>query len=291
MNRTWATYFGRGIVRSVEDFGMMGEPPTHPELLDWLATEFVRQHWSMKVMHRLIVTSATYRQSSRVTPQLLARDSANELLARAPRLRVEAEIIRDIALRSSGLLNEQIGGPSVYPPQPDGVSELSWAGTPWPESKGPDRFRRGMYTFLKRTAPHPQLITFDAPTSEVVCPRRIRSDTPLQALTTLNDAAFVEAAQALARRIVTEAPKDDAARATLAFRLCLSRTPDETELANMTRFYTAELAKYREHPDGARQAATSEAVQPAKDADLPQLAAWTTVSRALLNLDETITRE
>jgi hypothetical protein len=291
MNRVWANYFGRGIVRSVEDFGTMGEAPSHPELLDWLATEFIRQHWSLKAMHRLIVTSATYRQSSRVPGNLLERDPDNTILARGPRLRVEAEIIRDIALRASGLLNETIGGPSVYPPQPEGVSEQSWANTPWPESKGPDRFRRGMYTFLKRTAPHPQLVTFDAPTSEVVCPRRIRSDTPLQALTVLNDAAFVEAAQALARRIVSEGPKDAAGRATFAFGLCLSRAPDERELEKLVQFHQEQVDQFRQHPEQAKQVAISEAVPAVQDADVADLAAWTVVSRSVLNLDETITKE
>jgi hypothetical protein len=291
MNRVWARYFGRGIVRSVEDFGSMGEAPSHPELLDWLATEFVRQHWSMKAMHRLIVTSATYRQSSRVSPDLLQRDPDNTLLARGPRLRVEAETVRDIALRASGLLNETIGGPSVFPPQPEGVSQQSYSNTPWPESKGPDRFRRGMYTFLKRTSPHPQLITFDAPTSEVVCPRRIRSNTPLQALTILNDAAFTEAAQALAHRVVTEGPADDAGRVAYVFRLCLSRSPDATETKQIVDFYHDQLKRFDQDAEAAKSAAASEAVPLATAADVPQQAAWTVVSRAILNLDETITKE
>ena len=291
MNRMWATYFGRGIVRSVEDFGTMGEPPTHPQLLDWLATEFIRQKWSMKAMHRLIVTSATYRQASEVTPSLQQRDPANELLARGPRLRVEAEIVRDIALAAGGLLSDKIGGPSVFPPQPEGVSEMSYANSGWPTSTGPDRFRRGMYTFLKRTAPHPQLITFDAPTSEVVCARRIRSDTPLQSLTTLNDTAFVEAAQGLARRVLAEGPRDDAGRVAYAFRLCVARAPDAKEREQIVAFYNAQLKRFRESPGVAKQMATSDVVKAPDRADLPELAAWTAVSRALLNLDETITKE
>ena len=242
-------------------------------------------------MHRLIVTSATYRQSSRVTPQLQQRDPSNGLLARGPRQRVEAEIVRDIALAAAGLLSEKVGGPSVYPPQPEGVGEMSYSNNAWPTSSGPDRFRRGMYTFLRRTAPHPQLITFDAPTSEFVCARRIRSDTPLQALTTLNDTAFVEAAQGLAKRVMTEGPKDDPGRATLAFRLCLSRIPDEVELSQILAFHDAQLARFREHPEDAKSVSVSETVKPPEGVDLPQLAAWTTVSRAILNLDETITRE
>jgi hypothetical protein len=291
MNRMWATYFGRGIVRSVEDFGAIGEAPSHPELLDWLATEFVRQRWSQKAMHRLIVTSATYRQSSRATAAEQRRDPANELLARGPRLRVEAEVVRDIALSAAGLLTDEVGGPSVYPPQPEGVGAQSYSNSAWPTSKGAERFRRGMYTFLKRTAPHPQLITFDAPTSEVVCSRRIRSDTPLQALTTLNDTAFVEAAQALAARVLREGPADDAGRIEYAFRLCVARRPDGTEREQILEFYRRELARYREKPAVAKLVATSEAVPVAKEADISELAAWTTVSRALLNLDETIVKE
>ena len=291
MNRMWAMYFGRGIVRSVEDFGVMGEPASHPELLDWLATEFIRQHWSQKAMHRLIVTSATYRQSSRVSLSLQQRDPANALLARGPRLRVEAEIVRDISLAVAGLLTDKIGGPSVFPPQPEGVGAMSYSNSGWPTSTGPDRFRRGMYTFLRRTSPNPQLITFDAPNSDLVCSRRIRSDTPLQALTTLNDTAFVEAAQGLARRVMIEGPKDDGGRAVYAFRLCVARLPDEKELGQIMAFYGEHLARFREHLAMAKQVAVSDSVQPPADVDVGQLAAWTTVARALLNLDETITKE
>ena len=291
MNRTWAIYFGRGIVRTAEDFGVMGEAPSHPELLDWLATEFIRQKWSQKGMHRLIVTSATYRQSSQVSPALQQRDPSNELLARGARLRVEAEIIRDIALKAGGLLSEKVGGPSVFPPQPDDIGAESYSGHTWATSTGPARFRRGLYTFLRRTSPNPQLITFDAPTSELVCSRRNRSDTPLQALTTLNDTAFVEAAQGLARRVITEGPKDDAGRAALAFRICMARAPDADELGRIVAFHQAQLARFQKNPGVAKQVASSEAVKAPEHADLPQLAAWTTVSRALLNLDETITKE
>ena len=291
MNRMWATYFGRGMIRSVEDFGVMGEPASHPEMLDWLATEFIRRHWSQKAMHRLIVSSATYRQSSSVSASLKQRDPANELLARGPRLRVEAEIVRDIALAAAGLLTDQIGGPSVFPPQPEGIGAMSYSNSGWPTSTGPDRFRRGMYTFLRRTSPNPQLITFDAPTSEFVCARRIRSDTPLQALTTLNDLAFVEAAQGLARRVMQEGPIDNAGRVVYAFRVCVSRMPDDQEIEQIKAFYNENLARFREHPEIAKQVAISDSVQPPSGSDVAQLAAWTTVSRALLNLDETITKE
>ena len=200
MNRQWAAFFGRGLVRTAEDFGYQGEPPSHPELLDWLALELPRQGWSMKRMHKLIVMSATYQQSSRATPELLAKDPENRLLARGPRVRLEAEVIRDAALRASGLLSERIGGPSVFPPQPPGVTtEGTYGGLEWKVSPGGDRYRRGLYTFTKRTAPFAMATTFDAPSGEVCVARREVSNTPLQALTLLNDPVFEEAAQALGR--------------------------------------------------------------------------------------------
>ena len=291
MNRAWATFFGRGIVNTVQDFGLMGEPPSHPELLDWLATEFPRQGWSTKAMHRLIVTSATYRQDNRVTPDLLGRDPGNVLLARGPRNRVEAEMVRDLALSVGGLLDPRVGGPSVFPPQPDGVAELSYGATPWPTSTGGDRWRRGLYTYLKRTSPYPAMLTFDAPTSDTTCVRRPRSNTPLQALTLLNDKVFVEASQALARRVLKEAPAGDAtARAKLAFRLCTGREALADEVAEVAAFYDAQLARFRDGSADAAAVAVSEALPAPAGADLPELAAWTVVSRALLNLDETITK-
>ena len=204
MNRVWEQYFGHGLVETVEDFGTQGERPTHPELLDWLATEFVRQGWSLKAMHRLIVTSATYRQSSRATPELIERDPYNRLLARGPRFRVPAETVRDMALEVSGLLSPKIGGPSVFPYQPDGIWTQIYSGDKWEISKGEDKYRRGLYTFWRRTSPYPAFMSFDAPSRELICARRLRSNTPLQALTTLNDPSFVEAAEALARRIMKE---------------------------------------------------------------------------------------
>ena len=224
MNWMWHHHFGRGLVATLEDFGTQGEKPSHPELLDWLATEFVRQKWSMKAMHKLIVTTATYRQSSKARPELMSRDPLNVLLARQNRPRLEAEIVRDLALASSGLLNRRIGGPSVHPPQPPGISELSYAGSVrWVESTGPDRYRRGMYTWFQRTSPYPMLITFDAPDSNVCCSRRERSNTPLQALTLLNDTVFVECAQALARRILAEKVEGRQERIRYGFRLCVAR--------------------------------------------------------------------
>jgi hypothetical protein len=264
MNRIWQHYFGRGLVNTSEDFGAQGEKPSHPELLDWLATEFVRQRWSLKAMHRLIVTSATYRQSSTVTLELEARDPENILLARAPRFRVEAEIVRDIALAASGLLNPEIDGPSVFPPQPPGITDLSRGNLPWIVARGKDRYRRGMYTFWKRTSPYPSLTVFDAPTADTTTVRRSRSNSPMQALTTLNDEAYVEAARALARRILRDASPDDASRLRYAFRLCLSREPDGFEQDTLTAL--------------VRKSSTVEE-------------GWFDVARVLLNLDETITRD
>ena len=263
MNRIWQHYFGRGIVKTSEDFGTQGDKPSHPELLDWLATEFSRQHWSLKSMHRLIVTSATYRQSSKVTPEMEERDPENILLARGARFRVEAEIVRDIGLQISGLLNPEIGGPSVFPPQPPGITDLSRGNLQWIVATGKNRYRRGMYTFWKRTSPYPSLTVFDAPIAETLTVRRTRSNSPMQALTTLNDEAYVEMAKALAERVLREGPPDDAARLRYAFRLCAGREPDGFEkdtLATVLRKSAPEQG-------------------------------WFDVARVLLNLDETITRE
>ena len=198
VNRLWEAYFGRGLVETENDFGTQGIPPSHPELLDWLATEFVAQGWSLKAMHRRIVTSATYRQSSKHRPELASFDGGNRLLARQSRLRLDAEIIRDASLAACGLLTRQVGGPSVFPPQPAGVMTLGQMKREWTPSTGPDRYRRGLYTFFWRATPHPSLIVFDAPDGTQACTRRIRSNTPLQALTLLNDEAFFEFARALA---------------------------------------------------------------------------------------------
>jgi Protein of unknown function (DUF1553)/Protein of unknown function (DUF1549)/Planctomycete cytochrome C len=290
MNQAWQAFFGRGLVGTVENFGTRGDEPTHPALLDWLATEFPRRGWSMKAMHRLIVTSATYRQSSVTTEELLARDPKNELLARGPRFRVDAEFVRDIALSASGLLNPEIGGPSVYPPQPSGVTELAYGQVGWPTSKGSARYRRGLYTFIKRTAPYAAFTTFDAPSSETTCVRRERSNTPLQALTLLNDAVFVEASRALAQRVLTQAPASFEERARLAFRLCLSRPPRDQEQRMLAEFYNRQLHRFQCGEADAGKVAGTDATQ-AGSVDPSELAAWTTVARILLNLDETVTKE
>jgi hypothetical protein len=284
MNYQWAAFFGKGIVRTVEDFGYQGERPSHPELLDFLAVSLVEQNWSMKAMHRAIVTSATYRQSSRVTPELLAKDPENRLLARGPRVRLEAEIIRDSMLKASGLLCERIGGPSVFPPQPPGVStEGAYGGLAWDLSPGGNRYRRGLYTFTKRTAPYAMTSTFDGPSGEVCVARREMSNSPLQALTLLNDPAFVEAYQALGRLMV-KMPGSAQDRIGRLFRMCLARSVQPDELSMLVQFYESqrERLEHREL-DAAKIAgsATPESIDQA---------AWTVLARAILNLDETVTK-
>ena len=266
MNRDWQKFFGRGIVETEDDFGLQGSRPTHPQLLDWLASEFMRGGWDVKRMHRRLATSAVYRQSSRARSDLLEKDPGNHWLARQGRLRLDAEIVRDAALSASGLLTETLGGPSVFPPQPDGVFDFTQDPKPWSAATGANRCRRGMYTHFWRSAPYPALMVFDAPSGNVTCTRRVRSNTPLQALTMANDTAFVECAQALARQVQAAAP-GDADRLHDAFHRCLSREPTPGELERLSAF----LARER--------SATSE------------LAAWMAVCRVVLNLDEMITRE
>jgi hypothetical protein len=241
MNRVWMRYFGRGIVETEEDFGTQGSSPTHPELLDWLASEFIRRGWSFKAMHRLIVTSATYRQSSHTRADLAERDPRNLLLARQERLRVEGEIVRDAALSASGLLDPTIGGPSVHPPQPEGVYAFTQTGKKWEADTGPNRFRRGLYTQFYRSAPYPLFTIFDAPDFQNVCTRRTRSNTPLQALNIANDPAFLEMAGALAKRVTREISANDLdARLRRAFVLCLSREPSAKELAVLSAYCEAQ---------------------------------------------------
>ncbi len=296
VNRTWQSYFGIGIVSTAEDLGRQCDAPSHPELLDWLAVEFMDQGWSIKKMHRLIVTSATYRQSSKVTPELYARDPYNRLLARGPRFRVDGEIVRDIALSASGLLNPKIGGPSVYPPAPEFlfVPPASYGPKNWYEAKGEDRYRRALYTFRFRSVPYPMLQVFDTPNGDMSCVRRSRSNTPLQALTMLNEPLFVETAQALALRTLQEGGETDENRLTYAFRRCLSRTPTEQESAELLGLLNKQKQRL---VDGWISpwdlAGIHDGHLPAlpKGATPVQLAAWMTVSRVLLNLDETITKE
>jgi hypothetical protein len=295
VNWVWQKFFGRGLVATPEDFGTQGEKPSHPELLDWLASEFVRRGWSLKELHRLIVTSATYRQSSRARPELEARDPLNVLLARQARHRLEAEVLRDQALAASGLLARTVGGPSVRPPQPPGISELSYAGSvKWVESTGPDRYRRGLYTWFQRTSPYPMLLTFDAPDSNVCAVRRERSNTPLQALTLMNDAVFVECAQALGRRVVTELPARSSSedrtpeRVRQGFRLCVGREPTAGEQERLLRLYNDLLRMCHAKPEAAAKLIGRKS--PA-GVEAPDAAAWVALARVLLNLDEFMTRE
>ncbi|MCU1259202.1 MAG: Protein of unknown function (DUF1553)/Protein of unknown function (DUF1549)/Planctomycete, partial [Bryobacterales bacterium] len=272
------------------------ETPTHPELLDWLAVEFMDRNWSMKNIHRLIVTSATYRQTSRVSPELLAKDPYNRLLARGPRFRVEGEIVRDIALSASGLLNEKIGGPSVFPVSPMFLYQppVSYGPKNWYESKGTDQYRRALYTFRYRSVPYPMLQTFDTPTGDTSCVRRSRSNTPLQALTTLNEPLFLESARALALLTIRQGGNTDEQRVAFAVRRCLSRNPTPNESATLLSMFNKQVQRYT---DGTRDPWELATADPAKPPVLPpatspaQLAAWTAVSRVLLNLDETITKE
>lgn len=243
-------------------------------------------------MHRLIVNSATYRQSSRATPERLEFDPSNRLLARGARFRVEAEGVRDIALAASGLLSLKLGGPSIYPPIPDGVMSLAY-GAPmdWKVSPGEEEHRRGLYVFWKRTVPYPGLSVFDAPNADFGCVRRVSRDPPLQALTTLNDSVFHEAAQALALRVVKEGGATDRARAAYAFRRCTGRKPTPAELDSLLRFVAGQRAYFEDRTAAAVRVASADAANPLPDANLHAVAAWTMVARTLLNLDETLTRE
>ncbi len=289
VNRVWQQLFGRGIVETEDDFGTQGALPSHPELLDWLALEFIRQDWSLKQLIRLIATSAAYRQSSEATEEQLRRDRFNIWLGRQNRLRMEAESIRDTALTASGLLSDKFGGPSVFPPQPQGIYIFTQNNKNWKVSEGDDRYRRGMYTYFWRSSPDPFLMTFDAPNANVSCTRRVRSNTPLQALTLANDAAFVEMAQALATRVLVERPAaNDRTRLTYAFQLCLARTPTAEELSLISAYLDRSRAAYADDLAGADDA--SPAGRP-QDISTVETAAWTSVARVLLNLDEFITRE
>jgi hypothetical protein len=297
VNRYWQMYFGTGLVKTVEDFGTQGEPPSHPELLDWLACEF-RTRWDVKQLQRLIVTSATYRQSSRTTPELLKRDPENRLLARMTRMRLPAELLRDQALAAAGLLNRRIGGPSVRIYQPDGFWEElmdrndgdRFSSSRFTLSSGPDLYRRSLYAFWKRTAPPPTLALFDAPDRETCTVRRPRTNTPLQALVLLNDPTYVEAARKLAERVLREGGQSTDQRLAFAFRLCLSRLPTEQEQATLGRFLANQLERFRQDPTGAISLLQVGQAQPDAALNPIDVAAWAVVARAILNLDETVTR-
>jgi hypothetical protein len=277
VNRLWQEHFSRGLVSTDADYGTQGERPSHPQLLDWLACELRDGGWRWKPLHRLIVTSSAYRQSSVARPELLQRDPYNTWLARQNRSRVEAEIVRDLTLAVSGLLNPTVGGPSVFPPR----SEMASAGaiaynnrTQWVESQGPDRYRRGMYVWFQRTSPYPSLTTFDAPDSNLSCTRRERSNTPLQALTLLNDVAYIECAEAIAKRMMIDPSADIGQRIREEFVTCLSRNRTEREASVLRTLYD-DVLKSRQN-------------LPPQEAEL---AACRAVARAVLNSDEFIMRE
>ena len=289
VNHIWFNLFGEGLVPTGSDFGVRGEQPSHPALLDWLASELMRSGWSRKHVIRLIVNSATYRQASAHRPALAQIDPLNRLLARQNRVRVQGEIVRDLHLAASGLLTDQIGGPSVFPPMPADVAALSYANNfKWAESKGEDRYRRGMYTFFKRTAPHPDLMTFDCPDANVTMVERHTSNTPLQALTTLNADAFAEASRAMAKRLLMRDAADDAARLTYAFRLCMARPPGSEERSALLRLLSDARDYYRDHADEAKQLIGDYRVEHIADSET---AAWIATARIIMNADEFITRE
>lgn len=296
VNRFWQMYFGYGIVKTQEDFGVQGEPPVHPELLDWLATEFVGSGWDVRAMQRLIVTSASYRQSSKVTPMLVERDPENRLIARGPRGRLPAELIRDTALAASGLLNDAIGGPSVFPYQPKGIwEELAFgdgfSAQSYQQSHGSDLYRRGMYTFWKRTAPPASLATFDAPDREKCTARRTQTNTPLQALVLLNDPTYVEASRALAQRALLEGGRDPKARLAFAFRLATARAPSDQEVKVLRTLLDGRLKTYRQDRQAALKLLSVGESRRDKRLDAAELAAYTTVASVIFNLDETISKQ
>ena len=295
VNRVWQAIFGIGLVETPEDFGTRAPQPVHRDLLDWLAVDFMRHGWSQKYLVRQILTSATYQQSSHVTPVLLERDPQNRLLARGPRFRTEAEVVRDIALTVSGLLTPRVGGPSLFPPVPPSVLEYNYFKPAyWIPATGPERYRRALYVFRKRSMPDPALSSFDAPNSDFACARRIRSNTPLAALVSLNEPIFVEAAQALALRILREGGSDDAARADYAFRLCTGRAPHAAEREEVLSLLRSRRQRIADGWLNPREIATGDASRlPTLPANAtPQdAAAWTILSRVLLNLDETISKE
>jgi hypothetical protein len=295
VNRFWEHYFGRGIVKTANDFGYQGEWPSHPELLDWLASEFVDSGWDTKHMHKLIVMSGTYRQASKVTPELLQRDPENALLARGPRFRMDAEMVRDAALSASGLLVQRLGGPSVKPYQPPGLWEtVGFLGSNtrvFKRDSGDALYRRSVYTFWKRTSPPPALTMFDAPSRETCTVRRPRTNTPLQALTLMNDEQYVEAARHLARRMMTEGGKTPQERLTHGFRLATARRPDAKELETLTKLFEQQLAFYGADKDAALKLLGVGASKRNEVLDPGEHAAWTMMANLLLNLDETITKE
>ena len=290
VNRIWMEHFGQPLVETVEDFGTRGSGPTHPQLLDWLASEFMDSGWQLKELHKLIVTSATFQQSSHLTAAKLEQDPHNRLLSRGPRFRMDAEMIRDFSLSIGGLLSDRMYGPSTFPDQPEGTWNLIYNTEKWMLSEGQDRYRRGLYTFWRRTAPYPSFAVFDATSRETTCLRRVRTNTPLQALTTLNDPAFFDSARGLANRILTR-PAESASlesRIRFAFRLALARPPTWEEQERLGRLYQEQKDLYREDPALARAVAREGNIQVAPGLDEIEFAAWAMVANVLLNLDEAL---
>jgi len=294
VNRMWSEVFGAGLVETTEDFGIMGQRPSTPELLDWLAVEFRESGWNVKHMYKLMVMSGAYRQSAKATPAQLAKDPKNLLLAHGPRFRMDAETLRDVALQSSGLLVNKIGGPSVKPYQPPSVWEQVGIGGSdtlvYEQQKGEALYRRSMYTYWKRMAPMPDMDAFDAPMRDVVCTRRQRTDTPLQALVTMNDVQWVEAARALAERVIQEGGKQPEQRLRLMSEILLSHDPSP----QMTAVLEGSLQQMEKHyaADAKAAAALAGVGEKPRNAAIPapELAAWTMVASEMLNLDETITK-
>ena len=291
VNRFWQSYFGTGLVKTVDDFGAQGEVPSHPDLLDWLATEFVARDWDMKAMARLIVTSATYRQSSIASEASFAADPQNRLLSRGPRLRLPAEMIRDAALAASGLLVEQLGGPSVKPYQPPGLWKELTGGKEFEQDHGAGLYRRSLYTYWKRTIAPPSMITFDASPRESCTVRQSRTNTPLQALTLLNETTFVEAARQLAQRVMRSDCTTPAQRLELAFRLVLSRPPNEQELQVLVGSFESQAQRYRAAPEAATALLAVGESQCDTKLDSTELAAYAAVANLIFNLDESVTKE
>jgi hypothetical protein len=291
VNRFWQMYFGSGLVKTVEDFGSQGEAPSNPDLLDWLATEFVASGWNMKAIQKTIVMSATYRQSSKMTPEVWQRDPENRYLARGPRFRLPAEMIRDQALAVAGLLVEKTGGPSVKPYQPPGLWQELAGGRGYVQDHGDALYRRSLYTYWKRTVAPPSMVNFDAPTRETCTVREVRTNTPLQALDLMNDVAYVEAARKLAERMLTEGGGTPEDRIQYAYRLVLARTPKPAE----TKILMATLDHFRSRYSADREAAAKLIVEGESPRDvkldITELAAYTSTASLLLNLDETITKE
>jgi hypothetical protein len=290
-NRHWEQFFGTGIVMTSEDFGSQGTLPTHPELLDWLAVDLMEHNWSLKHLAKTIVMSAAYRQSSRISDEKLQRDPTNQLISRGPRERLSAEQIRDQALAVTGLLIRKMGGPSVMPPQPDGVWEVVYSSAKWVTNVGEDRYRRGLYTFWRRTSPYPAAIALDATSRETCTVRRVTTNTPVAAFALLNDDAYVEAAQSLAKRVCHQSDGDKS-RAVFAFRQVLIRPPSEDEVERIVALVARERDHYGKNPEDARKAAgvekRKEAATDQENAADVELAAWTVVGNVLLNLDEVL---